>query len=341
MKEIPACGSEVFARRAARWWRRKRHVGRSMIGKELQLRVGDIFGLRVLRARLLPRPLKRIFRRMSRSRDLRSASVLELFARGGDWHTIEYSWQVGKLELWEIDPSYAPKLRRRFPGATVRTVDSYEALRSNPRTFDVVIGDAPIGEHGGHHEHFDLFPAVFSWLKDSSFLIIDVVPVFDQRTRGAFPNAFGSAHLAARKAFYRCERPDRIPMEHMIQRYRAICDEAGWTVHDVAVEKRLPGPMHYMMLTLHRKAAARPIAEEAASDSRSGRSEGVEQRRRETARRRIPAEQLGLGARPMPGRASKSMSPRSTSRPARAAIKACGNAFPSIRARLLRRSIFL
>src|SRR5262245_23810637 len=40
---------------------------------------------------LLPRPLKKIFRRIFRSCDLGSASVLELFARGGDWHTIEYS----------------------------------------------------------------------------------------------------------------------------------------------------------------------------------------------------------------------------------------------------------
>jgi hypothetical protein len=217
------------------------------------MRVGDIFALRVLRARLLPRPLKKIFRRISRSCDLRSVSVLELFARGGDWHVIEYSSQVGKLELWEIDPSYAPTLRRRFSGATVRTVDSYKALRSNPQPFDVVISDNPITEHGGHYEHFDLFPAVFAWLKNSSFLIITVAPVVDQRAHDAFPNAFGSAHLAARKAFYGCERPDRIPMEQMIQFYRAICGEAGWTVRDVAVEKRLPGPMQYLMLALHRK----------------------------------------------------------------------------------------
>jgi hypothetical protein len=217
------------------------------------MRIGDVFALRVLRARLLPRPLKKIFRHMSRSCDLRSASVLELFAGRGDQQVIEYSWQVGKLELWEIDSSYAPKLRRRFPRATVRTVDSYKALRSNPQPFDVVISDNPITEHGGHYEHFGLFPAVFAWLKDSSFLIITVVPVVNQRTRDAYPNAFGSAHLAARKAFYGCEWPDRIPMEQIIQCYRAICGEAGWTVRDVAVEKRLPGPVRCLMLALHRK----------------------------------------------------------------------------------------
>ena len=91
--------------------------------------------------------------------------------------------------------------------------------------------------------------------------------MIDQRIRDICPNAFGSAHLAARKAFYGCERPDRIPMEQMIQRYRAICDEWGWTVRDVAVEQRLPGPMQYLMLALHRKLAVRPIAKEAASDS--------------------------------------------------------------------------
>src|SRR5262245_1936465 len=38
------------------------------------------------------------------------------------------------------------------------------------------------------------------------FLITHVVPIVDQRARDAFPTAFGSAHLAARKAFYQCKR---------------------------------------------------------------------------------------------------------------------------------------
>jgi hypothetical protein len=178
-------------------------------------------------------------------------AVLEMFARKGDWHTIEYGSKVKYLELWEIEPAFAPVLARRFPRAVVATCDSYQRLGSAPRKFDVVISDNPISIHDGHFEHFDIFPAVFQWLADRSFLIVDIIPCVDETARREFPQAFGDDHMLARKAFYGRECADRIPVEMMLAQYNALCMAAGWTVLATALEPRNE-VMSYLLLVLER-----------------------------------------------------------------------------------------
>jgi len=216
------------------------------------LGLGRIFALRVARARLLRRPMKSVFRRIAKHRSPESLSVLELFARIGDYHTIEYARQVRTLELWEIEPAFAQILRKRFPAATVRTVDTYEQLHASARQFDVVVGDAPISEHGGQYEDFGIFPRVFSWLVDTAFVIIDIIPFVTAAARLAFPTAFTDDHMRARSAFYQTDRPEDISLEAMIERYRALCDAAGWTVFDILVEPRNK-VMSYLLLALRRR----------------------------------------------------------------------------------------
>lgn len=207
--------------------------------------------MRFSRAQLMPRPLKRIFRQIARYQDIRSLSVLELFARKGDWHTIEYAGKVRALELWEINPEFAPVLASRFPRANVLIGDTYRRLQSSPRTFNVIIGDSPVSEHEGHFEHFDIFPYVFGWLADDGFLILDIIPFVGDGARRAFPEAFGSAHMRARKAFYGYNRPDQIPIAEIIARYRSLCEEAGWTVQDTAIELRNDA-ISYLLLALRK-----------------------------------------------------------------------------------------
>jgi hypothetical protein len=214
------------------------------------------YNLRLARARLLPRPLKRIFAQIAKHQTISKLSVLELFARTGEWHTIEYSTHVKNLELWEIDPSFESVLVKRFPKATIHIGDTYEKLLSSLRTFDIVIADAPVSKHGTHHEHFDIFPSVFRWLKNNSFLIVDIIPIVDQKARRAFPNAFDADHMQDRQTFYECADSQRIPISDMISRYRSLCAAAGWEVLETAVEPRNT-IMNYLLLVLRNERGHR------------------------------------------------------------------------------------
>jgi hypothetical protein len=195
--------------------------------------------------------MKRVFRRIAQHRRLDSLSVLELFAQVGNGHTIEYSNKIRSLELWEIEPGFAPILRKRFPEATVRSVDSYARLQTTPTPFDIVIGDAPVSEHGGRYEHFDIFPDVFSWLTDEAFLIVDITPFVTVEARQAYPRAFDDNHMKARSLFYRTDRPDHIQPSVMAAHYCALCEAAGWKVFDSLIEPRKE-VLSYLMIGLRR-----------------------------------------------------------------------------------------
>ncbi len=201
--------------------------------------------------RVFPSPMKRIFNVIFKTVNPKSVSVLECFARGADWHTIAYAPHIGQLELWEIDSAFEHDLRSRFPDATTHIVDSYKRLAGVPtKKFTVVVVDNPVGAHGGHQEHFDVFPSVLAWLEDPSFLILNIVPAIDAKARANFPFAFDEHHLQARRVFYRTETPHCISVGHMIEIYRVKCSEAGWVVRETSVESR--GTVKYLLLGLHR-----------------------------------------------------------------------------------------
>jgi hypothetical protein len=213
--------------------------------------------LRLARARLLPRPLKRIFSQIAKHQSISKLSVLELFARTGEWHTIEYSTRVKNLELWEIDASLESILAKRFPKATICIGDTYDNLLSSPKKFDVLISDNPISRHGTHHEHFDLFPSVFEWLADNSFLIVNIIPIVDEEARRVYPSAFDYDHMQDRQTFYGSADSQRIPISDVISRYRSLCEAAGWEVLETAVEPR-NAVMNYLLLVLRNERGRRP-----------------------------------------------------------------------------------
>ena len=90
---------------------------------------------------------------------------------------------------------------------------------------------------------------MFEWLADNSFLILNVIPIVDQRAQRAFPHAFDFNHMQDRINFYGCADPERIPISDMIYRYRSLCEAAGWVVQETAVEPRNT-IMNYLLLVL-------------------------------------------------------------------------------------------
>ena len=119
-------------------------------------------------------PIQRILAEGSR----RGASVeqfraLEVFGCTGERLTKHYAPLVRSVEVWEIDPSLEPALRRNLPTATVRITDSFAEIKRTLSRFDLVVVDNPVGCFGdGRCEHFDPFPDVARVLSDDSMLVL-------------------------------------------------------------------------------------------------------------------------------------------------------------------------
>ena len=91
-------------------------------------------------------PIQRILAEGSR----RGASVeqfraLEVFGCTGERLTKHCAPPVRSVEVWEIDPSLEPALRRNVPTATARITDSFAEIKTTPSRFDLVVVDNPVG----------------------------------------------------------------------------------------------------------------------------------------------------------------------------------------------------
>lgn len=168
--------------------------------------------------------------------------ALEMFGYTGIYQTVCYGYIVKSLEIWEIEPKYIPILTRRFPSATVLQADAYREVAATDHKFGLVMIDNPIGEHQGHYEHFDLFPAIFGLFDNTGFLVLNVVPKPKERLT--------PAHLEARARFYGAGDPADIPLPDIEAAYRAKALEAGWKV--VAAFEIKRSQVHYLALELRR-----------------------------------------------------------------------------------------
>lgn len=195
---------------------------------------------RALRLSPMQRVCKELERRGVRLSELRA---LELFGSDGDRHLKDYAASVASLEIWEIDPAYEAVLRRRFPGATLRIVDSYEQIKKTPATYDFISADAYAERiYGGHCEHFDLFPNLFRIASPSAVIVLNVLPRFDDELRTRWSFVFDKddvgAHLSCRRSFYRTSRPECITFEEMIGVYEDLARSNGFELEWHFFQKR-------------------------------------------------------------------------------------------------------
>lgn len=153
--------------------------------------------------------------------DLKSLKALDLFGGYGDMMLKDYAPYVGQLEIWEINPDCEAALRKKFPQATIRITDSYEEIKRTPEKFNMVVADTWTHIFNGHCEHFELFPDVFRVLSPVSILILNVIPEFRE---------LSPEHAQRRRDFYHVEDPKKIPVEVMVERYRALAEENGFQV---------------------------------------------------------------------------------------------------------------
>ena len=169
----------------------------------------------------------------------RSCSALECFAFTGAMHTLDYARRVKDLELWEVNPAHHDVLHQRFPGAQVRTVDTYEELQRRDRRFDLIVVDnSPF--HGGHVEHFDMFPGLFRLMADAGVLVLDVIPELNATVLENYPEMFREEVLQTRRVFYNVTDPRKISERSMLVAYERLAGRAGFRVDWCFFRKRNP-----------------------------------------------------------------------------------------------------
>jgi hypothetical protein len=109
--------------------------------------------------------------------NLKSFSALEFFGREGDWQTAVFAKEVGKIEVWEINPEFLPGLKRNLPSANLRIVNSYDyGVKTNDR-FDFIVLDNPqaiFGPNDLYCEHFEALPIALNLLKSQGFVIFNI-----------------------------------------------------------------------------------------------------------------------------------------------------------------------
>jgi hypothetical protein len=184
-------------------------------------------------------PMLRVLARMQQQGiDISKRQALEAFARRGDWHTVDYAPKVAHVTAWEIDPGFEKDLRRKLPNGTVKITDSYQEMQTTDKKFDFIVLDAPLVPHGGHVEHFDLFPAVFRFIPDSAVLIINLVPYVD--TKWSYPLPFTEMHLKRRAEFYQTDHPENLSFDEMMETYKRQLKDNGFALEWYTIEKRMP-----------------------------------------------------------------------------------------------------
>jgi len=173
--------------------------------------------------------MQRVLRKLRRQGvDLGSLNGVELFSGSGKRHTLDYASRLAHLEAWEIDPACEATLRRNVSNATIRIVDTYQEIRRTSEHFDLIVVDNPATVHGGHFEHFDLFPELFRLAGDSAVVLINVIPRISTNTLTKFPNIFNEQHLAARRRFYKTQNPENISWIDIVSAYRQRAQAAAF-----------------------------------------------------------------------------------------------------------------
>ncbi len=115
--------------------------------------------------------------------ELDKLNSIELFGRGGDWHTVAYADKVKSLEVWEIDENWEYELRKNLPHAKIKIVDSIKMLRNSvdlPK-FDLIMIDNPMNLYGPivngipqYCEHFEVLEEISKLIDKNAIIVFNV-----------------------------------------------------------------------------------------------------------------------------------------------------------------------
>jgi hypothetical protein len=197
-----------------------------------------------------PSPMKKLIREITNTGFVSQWEAVELFARAGDWHTLDYFRQVSALDAWEIDPQWEESLHQNLPGAEIKITDTFDEIRSTSKLYNLVICDNSMAlfADGKYCEHFELFPDVFRVLQDRAVLVLNVIPSVNKRWKAKFPYLMDRDHCSRRSKFYNTEQPETVLIEDMLPVYRDWAKKNGFRIEkNFSVKRHV---IHYLALFL-------------------------------------------------------------------------------------------
>lgn len=183
----------------------------------------------------------------NRGVNLSVLSGIELFARDGSWSTDAMAKKLKSIDLVEIDESYKKVLKGKYQSSNIYIDDSYSFIKNHDKKYDVILSDNPASEHGGHFQHFSLFPHVFNILKDKSLLILNVVDNYGLIHYN--PNEV--AEHTALKQFYKTD-DIKINIDNMLSAYKKIADDSMFEIYD-HIKIRRNKAISYLCLFIRKK----------------------------------------------------------------------------------------
>jgi hypothetical protein len=197
-------------------------------------------------------PIQKVLRKLKKRRiKLEDLDALEIFGYTGEYHTKFYAPYVRSLEVWEIDPACKEPLMRNLPTAEVKITDSYNEIKHTQKKFNFIVVDNPMSAFGNYCEHFDLFPDIFTVVKESSVLILNVIPEINDVALIKWPYLFNEVQLSRRRSFYDSGTPDKISFEELVKAYRKLCNENGFDLEWYFFQKRTI--VYYLVIKILKK----------------------------------------------------------------------------------------
>lgn len=200
-------------------------------------------------------PMEKILYNLSnRKVNIDNLNALEVFAKIGAWHTLDYASRVSSLEAWEIDPKCEEFLRSNLPHAYIKITDSFEEIKKTDKKFSFIVVDNPMAIYGNNKycEHFGLFPHVFRIMQDECILILNIIPKIEKQNKHQFPYLFNLDQLNCRKKFYLSDSPDNLTYEEMTNIYSKYAHENGFNLEWYFIQKR-NFLVTYLVLKLKKK----------------------------------------------------------------------------------------
>lgn len=148
--------------------------------------------------------------------NLDKKSVLDVFAREGDWNSYLIYNRCLKMECWEIDPAYEKKLKENLPNAKINILDSIKTINSYKRDtkYDVIFIDNSLGIYGKNQycEHFNFIKNTKRLLNKGGYLIFNVsIKPFKGKNYKEYENQ--------RKSFYKTSETS---LDYLIQFYKDL-----------------------------------------------------------------------------------------------------------------------
>jgi hypothetical protein len=197
--------------------------------------------------------IKQICERLytTHSYTLGDKTVLDFFAREGDWQTKYIAERVEKIYAWEMNKNFEEQLRLNLPlDAEITMGNSFLLAREAEAMFDIVIFDNPQGCYGNSQEyceHFEALPLLPNLLKEAGGLVIANIKTepFNYEDKTLWQQK--------RQAFYGSDNTARLSEQFVTDFYRKYFESLGYNTQFSFLVERPQEPGLFSMVSDLRK----------------------------------------------------------------------------------------